>query len=97
MSEKFTPRPWWMFENGGHKYPGIDADGCSVVVYGTDSEYFGVHGRTDDEAKANSHLIAAAPDLYAALEDCVSQIRALCSPGDVPESSIKALKKARGE
>lgn len=41
----------------------------------------------------NIEMIAAAPDLLKALEDCVDQIKALC---DVPDGAEAAIRKARG-
>jgi len=56
---KFTPGPWTSSENGT-----IDAGKGSVG----DVWPFDV-GR--EEMKSNAHLIAAAPDLYAALEELI--------------------------
>jgi hypothetical protein len=62
-----TPGPWEVFP-GERFHPGIEGmDGkISVVIYADQDEDYGVHGRTPEEALANAHLIAAAPDLLAA-------------------------------
>jgi hypothetical protein len=62
---KFTPGPWRVFMSpSGHKVVGIgEGTGDGIADCG-----FGIwrHGRP--EHLANAHLIAAAPDLYAAIE-----------------------------
>ena len=57
-----------------------------------------------DENLANARLIAAAPDLYAALEKMLEMWEPICrsngwEPGHVLEygEALEALKKARGE
>ncbi len=51
------------------------------------------------EVKANAHLIAAAPDLYEALEGIIAEIDDCAQPSDwdnyVP--ALAALAKSRGE
>ena len=62
------------------------------VVIGNEFYDFGFANREDD--KANAHLIAAAPDLYAALEALQGEIsNELWQSVDAGY----ALKKARGE
>ena len=57
MSEtKFTPGPWYVGGNGGFINQ-LQIEPTIGCVYGA-----------GDELKANAHLIAAAPDLFAALE-----------------------------
>lgn len=100
MSEpKWTPGPWRI-----NKYRSIGAGetGCQPIVahiepfYGEDRQ-FGDDG-------ANAHLIAAAPDLYAALAEAEQQIEYLhanFSPTGTGEAVLTrariALAKARGE
>lgn len=50
-------------------------------------------GRFEEEAKANASLIAAAPEMYALLEDLLDRFR---NDEFAPEIE-KLLKKARGE
>ena len=50
--------------------------------------------------RANAHLIAAAPDLYEALDRLIGEIKdyhVSSSVLDAIEASISALAKARGE
>lgn len=70
MADKFTPGPWRVAVPDA-RYPGIDSDvaNTSIVVFGDAGESDqGIQGRTQEEATANAHLIAAAPDLLAALK-----------------------------
>ncbi len=60
MSEtKWTPGPWKVFKPDAAR-PGIEARRGSIVIWGAAEEEAGIEGL------ANAHLIAAAPDLYAA-------------------------------
>lgn len=99
---KFTPGPWQM--SGvrskrnvyGHTV-GPDSDPIITVDYSD---------RTPDlhsETLGNAHLIAAAPELYAALEDMIALYINTAGnyfePGKVKQmiASLAALAKARGE
>jgi hypothetical protein len=76
------------------------SEGFSAVVYDGNGVMIADHLSLD-----RAHLIAAAPRLYSALEDCVRRLRtcaklhgnsdwtidALCEPSE------QALAKARGE
>lgn len=103
---KWTPGPWRIDEANrtlvarlvGGEYEYI----CSV-----DPEEFSVSDMTDEENRANATLIAAAPELYEALEDLLGYFRS-GNAVDVERATIKAnapevlaaraaLKKARGE
>lgn len=86
MSEpKFTPGPWQI--NGSHIYTEDPKRAVIAQVFNP--------GKSADAYPLieNAHLIAAAPELYEALEYCIKQIPEF---GDVP--GIKAaLAKVRGE
>lgn len=56
-----TPGPWRVFF-GSRRYPGVEATGLSVVIFGREGEECGVRGDTHETALANARLIAAAPD-----------------------------------
>jgi hypothetical protein len=66
MSEsKFTPGPWSLFT--------LEDSDSVRIFYGT--HYLGSIGNSDDEpsqARANALLIAAAPDMHAALEQALA-------------------------
>ena len=81
---KFTPGPW-LFSS--YK------SGTSVIVI--DGKEFGVATVNYPNRDANAHLIAAAPDLYEALDNLEND------DGSIPDHAWKlvqaALAKARGE
>ena len=88
MSE-FTPGPWEVFNEGLGSYKVSKCDawlGSSTL-------------RTNEENIANANLIAAAPELYAALERVLNQ--SWDGPIDAEHYARKqaaaALAKARGE
>jgi len=55
-------------------------------------------GRRDyNETIANAHLIAAAPDLYEALAECVKWIETSAEGEAATGTAYAALAKARGE
>lgn len=51
----------------------------------------------DEESFANSKLIAAAPDLYEALESIVRAVEKMGCEGSMLELAKQALSRARGE
>ena len=78
---KWTPGPWGII--GG-------SDGVEWDIY-VDGPTTGYDG--DYQNHADAHLIAAAPDLYEALEDAVSL---LDLAGYSTKDHCKALAKALG-
>ncbi len=107
MSElKATKGPWSVYETDlDNANYGIDADGGnSIIVFGVDGEAGGV------DQWPNACLIAAAPELYAELEELKSALRvtideykSVMRPAWVQgmendiASAEKLLAKARGE
>jgi hypothetical protein len=98
MSEaKFSPGPWSKDKYGCIK----TADGKIVRAHGLALPC----GRTpkDDVSFANTHLIAAAPTMYSALEealDCLNDVSSGKGGWDyeaVIQSGEMLLAKARGE
>lgn len=82
---KFTPGPWRLHVDGVAVFGSngeqvIDATVCSPNL-------------TQEEIRMNARLIAAAPDMYAALDACMREGR---NP-DTYEAGERALAKARGE
>lgn len=69
---KHTPGPWYAEDRGvgGSVYTNATPDGELKVITRD------IHGRTDDELRANTDLIAAAPELLAALEEMVRRAEA---------------------
>lgn len=88
---KFTPGPWR-----------VEVDNSSAQVQGfpliTSETYTvvgneGMYGDIDTDY-ANAHLIAAAPDLYEALERCVSSLAPLCLlPQPLDTAVLDALER----
>ena len=84
MDRKWTPGPWIM--GGSHVYTRSDEPSVAVVV------------RHRKEWEANCDLIAAAPDLYDALQAMVDYCNAECGSKIYPgHQANQALAKARGE
>ncbi len=97
MSEKFTPGPWQLEEL---------ASGAFIV----DTPAFPVCSRAQslpekrDEAYANAHLIAAAPELYTVLADIIDTVATTGDGVQIAQAdnaefdrARAALAKARGE
>lgn len=108
MSEtKFTPGPWDLFEVGNkikHLCPAKDGTSLLTVSleYITDDNEATYFGSVYNPADA--HLIAAAPDMYKALEriEPIIEVLAMFSPDHESSGSIaaavkSAIAKARGE
>jgi hypothetical protein len=109
MSEKFTPGPWWT----DAVYNEEDL-GCSIIAANTDcgpmpgnptrgQVAFATEILPEDAetAKANAHLIAAAPDLHHSLKNIVEIIERdsgliFNNRGQWLYAARKALAKARG-
>jgi hypothetical protein len=102
MSEtKFTPGPWECKQvktSSGRAFRiGKDAmlepgpKGCCII--------YDDYGHGTNERSANAALIAAAPEMYAALEKCIEHMRCIrlgyssISPEEIARA---ALLKARG-
>ena len=103
MSEpKFTPGPWEIEEDLFDHDWAISAPkwgALARVVAEMDDDGTGKSWTKSETGEANAHLIAAAPDLYYAL-DCI--LKELPTKRDwldpVTEAMAKqALKAARGE
>lgn len=99
MAEGFTKGPWRITKHET-VFPQIEADGGEVVV-----KFTGLTLVDSNKAMAHAHLIAAAPELYEALDDIrtVSETveeglgrerRALAL---ITHIARVALAKARGE
>ncbi len=92
----WTPGPWVNdggLVNGKETNPRFPNSVSSDIFDGTEAPVFS----DDDEWMANSHLIAAAPDLYIALHAMITQHGLIGVPRTVREHALEALAKARGE
>lgn len=92
---KFTPGPWEAHVHPQKTWVGAaDASLGSLAVADVSPI-----GKAGDQVVANGHLIAAAPDLYSALERAARWLDCYCEPGEVCplHQARAALAKARGE
>lgn len=103
MSTKFTPGPWLVrtshFDSSGHGTPAIShgdtsAFMCWLNLSGAYNGYAGL-----DRAKADANLIAAAPQLYDALENALSWLSSYPGEGAIGAYNLarNALAAADGE
>lgn len=86
---KFTPGPWLVGEDQC-----VD-EAWSIVTTSGGSIIANVNDRHD--RKANARLIAAAPDLYAALDAVESDLSIGAHPHLHIDAIRAAIAKARGE
>lgn len=99
MNEKFTPGPWWVEIGEGDDDYGT-AYVCHKRTECPDTTICAFDGEDKFDAP-NAHLIAAAPEMYEALDKISRRIQS----GTLDEWSWQALvdlaernlKKARGE
>ena len=108
---KFTPRPWkatsFTLHTGEQVMRIVPTDAYGIINRnpGPICEVFSQKvGIPDEACIANSKLIAAAPELYAALEKAVNDYGRTGGPWNVPDEpgtwlaiAQAALAKARGE
>lgn len=107
-----TPGPWYLKHEhpasvyAGLTYPGLNWPNSGTISTARGDVYVQLgYGRGDDECEANLRLIASAPALLAALEDCVTEPGAMAwNDGEtayrrlraINESARSALSLARG-
>lgn len=99
MSEpKWTPGPWRVMEP-------VALDYRAPLIYGADQKSLVANAEgggprravAAPEARANAFLIAAAPELYEALEECLREHGGFTIKGECERRAVAALAKARGE
>ncbi len=105
MKTKFTPGPWtWQMveDQAGSLCNESIVQHVADCTFGLDGET----GEFDEMHAANRALIAAAPDLYAALENAIKSMKWVAQMLEIGpistfaeniSSAHTALKKARGE
>lgn len=97
---KFTPGPWRFVDDGECS---IDTPGDNTCRFiGKNSLPFAASFQhsafgKDDICDANAHLIAAAPELYEALDRFVDWMNEEEGAHSLCDSARAALAKARGE
>lgn len=90
---RHTPGPWTIYDDG--------PDGSDVILANVDNENWDIayvsndvcEARPELERKANSHLIAAAPDLLSALTGLVNIVSD--DPDDYPDMAAYLQAKDR--
>ena len=97
MSAGFTPGPW--LKMGGTVYSSFFTRGHERTKW-----QCAIYGDLDcprEELQGNAHLIAAAPKLYALLEECLEKLplheKTLFGTSGLINRIGEELKKARGE
>ena len=85
METKFTESPWSV-GNGGKHEPHTTIYCDDTMGSAIASTFMKYTTTSNDEAKANAHLIASAPDMYNKLEACLRAFDALYP---VDESTIE--------
>lgn len=91
---KFTQGPWYVYNNGFYLEITNESGQEAPTISISD-----IH----DKNMSNANLIAAAPDMYEALEDIINQAKKtkMPIPADLADSihilGERALRKARGE
>jgi len=102
-TEKHTPGPWRVIidDDGGplSGRPGVFASeelDCGIVHWDGFIQEYWRSARGDKEIHANAHLIAAAPDMYEALEMMVNFFDDV-APDCMISKARSALAKAEGK
>ena len=74
MSAAFTPGPW-MVDDGDAGLWGVfqEAD-CDAICYLVEPGTCQTEPLRPNQAQANAHLIAAAPELYAAADEMIEHL-----------------------
>lgn len=97
MEPKFTPGPWYVTGEDFYRVRRTSTDEVLATIEDggqVDPEF----ALSDDEQFANAHLIAAAPDLYEALQQSADLITKMLGADTITgRMAAEALAKARGE
>ena len=87
MTAQHTPGPWSVkpeeVDRAYIRVRGTHLGGRFKIANVLTPNYEGSHPREADETRANAHLIAAAPDLLAALQVMLRDYAAVHDIGDV--------------
>ena len=95
---KHTPGPWNWDDGEDQDLPKLLAPSSKVCDFGNAEQYYPTSGDPPNEADA--HLIAAAPELLAALKrlhDCYSVSHSQETRQSCWDQAISAITKAEGE
>lgn len=98
-SSKHTPGPWQWWDKKGGRPPGYDLaklhgpNGKSIISNMYGGEGLKALGKTSTD-EANARLIAAAPELYAALNEIL--LDPMDPDGEKFDRATRAIAKAEG-
>lgn len=81
-----TPGPWVAYKNAGWCVR-VPKAGTLLVLGGVSEE------PPEEQAKANAHLIAAAPDMLAALSNIVGMVDGFAVPETALSPEIEMARK----
>lgn len=106
--KKWTPGPWEVYDCSGTQMEKSRYENGAFQVFSDDCDHHAVADcscnhtcRMEDEIEANAHLIAAAPELYDALEVALVVLENMEAYGvgrlHAADQARAALAKARGE
>ena len=88
MKTQHTPGPWIVEITGKEAFVTAEHGGlCAAISV----------GKANGQDKANAHLIAAAPDLLAALIRCLPEISVCCIPEMLAQARAAIAKAEQGE
>jgi hypothetical protein len=85
-----TPGPWTSTECGGSFQRPFIVQAGDKLVAGLEGDQLKPGAASIGEARANASLIAAAPDLLAALVDCLEWLDS--TPGGLGESASDSVR-----
>lgn len=74
MKEKFTKGEWKLW---GERIGVVDDSDTQSYGMMMEVAYVDMYNFTSEECRANTHLIAAAPEMYKMLEACLSEMHHL--------------------
>jgi hypothetical protein len=101
MTAKHSPMPWSVWTSNSWRRIGSDAVGGMSVCEPTKQPdgHPDLFFRNGGPSGPDARLICAAPDLLAALRDCLSFLENDCGPNSEPERRIAraAILKATGD
>lgn len=93
MNSTHTPGPWEWDGNVCDYDPENEAPWLVQAPWDSKESQSILIGSIKCKSKANAKLIAAAPELLAALRDCIAALGGVNSD-NVPETARKAIAKA---
>lgn len=87
--KKHTPGPWKLSENRDYAIESVHGD----FLIG----HYEVTEDNESQDLANARLIAAAPDLLAALDEIFHDYEIRGMPEELNNRALAAIKKAKGD